>query len=222
MIASRVLGIGPPAALDRLDFAAAQSALAEARPADGELSETGTADAGLAAAELMRALLRHRPFAGDSQQVAVAAGLQFLVLNGWQADLEPPGAALVVVEGLASGRLSSADAAVWLSARLSPYPAPPAREAPMRARLPGRRLFRAVDPRPRAGVRTPVTGFIPFTDDARVPAGHADRCGPAAGSARARHPAGHEGHAAGRGRGGGPRSRLHRDRAHPAGLVPRR
>ena len=37
----------------------------------------------------------------------------------------------------------------------------------MRTRLPGRRLFRAVDPRPRAGVHTPVTGFIPFTDDAR-------------------------------------------------------
>ena len=36
----------------------------------------------------------------------------------------------------------------------------------MRTRLPGRRLFRAVDPRPRAGVHTPVTGFIPFTNDA--------------------------------------------------------
>jgi Clp amino terminal domain, pathogenicity island component len=178
VIAGQVLGIGPAAALDRLDVPAAQAALAEARPADVELSgtvelsETGAADAGpaaagLAAAGLMRALLRHRPFAGESQQVAVAAGLQFLALNGWQADLEPPGAALVVVEGLASGRLSSADAAAWLSARLSSYSVPPVREAPMRARLPGRRLFRAVDPRPRAGVRTPVTGFIPFTDDAR-------------------------------------------------------
>jgi hypothetical protein len=178
VIAGQVLGIGPAAALDRLDVPAAQAALAEARPADVELSgtvelsETGAADAGpaaagLAAAGLMRALLRHRPFAGESQQVAVAAGLQFLALNGWQADLEPPGAALVVVEGLASGRLSSADAAAWLSARLSSYSVPPVREAPMRARLPGRRLFRAVDPRPRAGIRTPVTGFIPFTDDAR-------------------------------------------------------
>lgn len=36
----------------------------------------------------------------------------------------------------------------------------------MRTRLPGRRLFRAVDPRPRAGILTPVTGFLPFTDDA--------------------------------------------------------
>jgi prophage maintenance system killer protein len=165
VIAGQVLGIGPDAALDRLDTAAAQAALAEAQPTGMELSGTGTADAGLAAAVLMRAVLRHRPFAGHSQQVAVAAGLQFLALNGWQADLDPPGAALVVLEGLASGRLSPADAAAWLSARLSSYSAPPAREAPMRTLLTGRRLFRAVDPRPRAGVRTPVTGFIPFTDD---------------------------------------------------------
>jgi hypothetical protein len=159
VIAGQVLGVDPDAALDQLDTAPAQAALAEA--------EAGSADAGLSAAVLMRALLRHRPFPGHSQQIAVAAGLQFLALNGWQADLDPPGAALVVVEGLASGRLSPADAAAWLSPRLSPYSAPPARKVPMRTRLPGRRLFRAVDPRPRAGVRTPVTGFIPFTDDAR-------------------------------------------------------
>ena len=46
VIAGRVLGIGPAAALDRLDFAAAQAALAEARLADGELSQTGPPDAG--------------------------------------------------------------------------------------------------------------------------------------------------------------------------------
>jgi hypothetical protein len=109
---------------------------------------------------LIRALLRHRPFPGHSQQVAVAAGLQFLALNGWQADLDPPGAALVVLEGLASGRLSPADAATWLSPRLSSY-AKPAREKFMRTRL----RLRALDPRPRAGVQTPVTGFVPFTED---------------------------------------------------------
>jgi ATP-dependent Clp protease ATP-binding subunit ClpC len=49
----------------------------------------------------------------------------------------------------------------------------------MRTRLP--RLLRAVDPRPRAGIQTPVTGFIPFTDDARDVVGlareQADRLG---------------------------------------------
>jgi prophage maintenance system killer protein len=167
VIAAQVTGTSPGEALDQLDVAAAQAALAEARLAHAELAGTAAADAGLAAAVLMRALLRHRPFPGHSQQVAVAAGLQFLALNGWRADLDPPGTALVVVEGLASGRLSPAGAAAWLSARLSPLQlTPPAREAPMRTLLSGRR-FRALDPRPRAGIQTPVTGFIPFTDDAR-------------------------------------------------------
>jgi prophage maintenance system killer protein len=161
VIAGRVLGIGPDAALDRLDLAAAQAALAEQVPAGAPTDRTAVA---AAATGLMRALLRHRPFPGRSQQVAVAAGLQFLALNGWQADLDPPGAAHGIVKGLASGQLSSAGAAAWLSPRLSAYSAP--REAPMRRHLPGRR-FRALDPRPRAGIQTPVTGFIPFTDDAR-------------------------------------------------------
>ena len=163
VIAGQVLGVAPGTALDQLDLAAAEAALAEAARADPP--EAGPAGAGLAAAVLIQALLHRRPFPGRSQQVAVAAGLQLLALNGWQADLDPPRAALIVVEGLAAGQLSPADAAAWLSPRLSPYSIPPIREASMRSRLP--RLLRAVDPRPRAGVQTPVTGFMPFTDDAR-------------------------------------------------------
>jgi prophage maintenance system killer protein len=158
VIAGQLDGVGPDAALDRVDIGAAQAALAEAELTEGALAAAAT--------RLIEALLRHHPFPAHSQQLAVLAGLQFLALNGWRADLDPPRTALVVVEGLASGRLSPADAAAWLRPRLSAYSAPPAREAPMRTLLPGRRLFRAVDPRPRAGVRTPVTGFIPFTDDA--------------------------------------------------------
>jgi prophage maintenance system killer protein len=164
VIAGKVLGTGPDAALEQIDLAAARDALAEAEPSWAQLAQARPADAGLAAAVLVRALLRHGPFTGHNHQVAVAAGLQFLALNGWQADLDPPRAALVVIEGLASGQLSPADAAAWLSPRLFPYSVPPAKEASMRTRLP--RLLRAVDPRPRSGIRTPVTGFIPFTDDA--------------------------------------------------------
>jgi Clp amino terminal domain, pathogenicity island component len=159
VIAGRVLGIAPGTALDRLDLAATQTALAETESAGAETAE---ADAALAAAVLIRALLRHPPFQSHAQQVAVAAGLQILALNGWQADLDPPGATVVVIEGLYSGQLSPADAAAWLSPRLSLYP-PPAREISMRTR----RLFRAIDPRPQAGIHTPVTGLMPFTDDAR-------------------------------------------------------
>jgi prophage maintenance system killer protein len=169
VVAGELYGTGPDAALDRIDLDAARTALTEAALTEAAPADTAVTKDALAAAatRLIRALLRHHPFPADGQQLAVLAGLQFLALNGWQADLDPPGTALVLVEGLASDRLSPADAAAWLSLRLSPYSAPPVREAPMRTRLPVRRLFRAVDPRPRAGVHTPVTGFIPFTDDAR-------------------------------------------------------
>ena len=117
VIAGRTLGIGTDAALDQMDIAAAQDALAEARPPGMEL--TGPAGAATAGVGLVRALLRHRPFPVHAQQVAVAAGLQFLSLNGWRADLDPPSTAAVVVEALASGRLTPDDAAAWLAPRLS-------------------------------------------------------------------------------------------------------
>lgn len=121
VIAGRVLGIGTDAALARIDLAAAQAALAEAAPQArrARRARSDRAAAAVACAGLMDALLRHRPFPQRAEQVAVAAGLQHLSLNGWRADLDPPATAAVVVEALAAGRLSPADAADWLSARLS-------------------------------------------------------------------------------------------------------
>lgn len=170
VIAGRVLGVGPGAALDQVDLAAARAALAAAKPPEAELieaelTETGPAELGRAAVLLIRALLRHRPFPDQNERVAVAAALQFLALNGWRADLDPPEATVVVIEGLAASQVTPADAAAWLSARLSPYSAPPAKEAPMRTLRVSRRL-RALNPKPQAGIRTPVTGFMSFTDDA--------------------------------------------------------
>jgi Clp amino terminal domain, pathogenicity island component len=156
LIASQTLGISPEAALARLDIAAAA-----------------------AGAGLMDALLRHRPFPGHGEQVAAAAGLQFLAVNGWRADLDPPGAAASVIEGLASGQMSAAYAAAWLSPRLSARRASPAGEASRPAQLPGlrartmwiirtqvaalRQQLKSTTP----GIHTPATGFIPFTDHAR-------------------------------------------------------
>lgn len=128
VIAGQVLGIGTDAALARIDLPAAGAALAEAAQADGWPLRPGRDAAAGACARLMHALLRHRPFPQQAEQLAVAAGLQFLSLNGWRADLDPPATAVVVVEALASGRLSPADAATWLSARLS-------RRAPAGARV---------------------------------------------------------------------------------------
>jgi hypothetical protein len=101
VIAGRILGVGTDAALDQLDVTAALDALAEARPPGVKFAgRTAAATAGVG---LVRALLRHRPFPRQAQQVAVAAGLQFLSLNGWRADLNPPATAAVVSAACSRG-----------------------------------------------------------------------------------------------------------------------
>ncbi len=147
VIAGRTIGIGTDAALDQMDITAAQEALAEARPPEPGRDFPGRAAAATAGVELVRALLRHPPFPAQAQPVAVAAGLQFLSLNGWRADLDPPATAVVVVEALASGQLSAVDAAAWLEPRLTPARRPPVARA-------------------RSGLRRPAA--LPA---ARVPAG---------------------------------------------------
>jgi len=131
VIASAALGIDTDAALDLLDVAAAQTALAAARPGDG-------ADPAAAAAALLETLTRHRPFRRGNELIAVAAVLQFLGGNGWEADLDPPSATREVMAGLAAGTLTTAELAAWLSPRLSPRGRPRAKQTPMRRWLPGR------------------------------------------------------------------------------------
>ncbi len=204
VIAGQALGIGTDAALSQLDVAAAEAALTEARLAGREAARAAArsrrpgsapapphrAAAGAAAVALMHALLRHPPLPGHREQMAAAAGLQFLAVNGWQADLDVPRAAAMTIEGLASGRLTPAGAASWLEARLSPDPAWPDRRTPAQALLPpgsrARRIMLAPvaavrhrqgsrtgpfvitlgSPDKPAGIRTPATGLLPFTGPA--------------------------------------------------------
>jgi ATP-dependent Clp protease ATP-binding subunit ClpC len=126
VIAGRVLGIGTGAALEQADTQAAETALAQT-PAAFSFPDSYAAAA--ACAHLMSGLLRHPPFPEHRERIAAAVGLQFLAVNGWQADLDPPSAAAMVVRCLASGRIEPDDMAGWLAARLS---APAAR----RIRLP--------------------------------------------------------------------------------------
>jgi prophage maintenance system killer protein len=116
VIGGQVLGIGTGAALERIDPRAAEAALAEA-PVPLSLPDSYAAAA--ACAHLMSGLLQHPPFPEQRERVAVAVGLQFLAVNGWQADLDPPHVAAIVVRCLASGRIEPDDMAVWLAARLS-------------------------------------------------------------------------------------------------------
>jgi hypothetical protein len=96
--------------------------------------------------------------------VAVAAGLQFLSVNGWRADLNPATTAVVVVEALGSGQLSADAAASWLSPRLTRV----RRLAPVH--LPRLQRPRLHLPRPGFGSPRPVpTARVPAR---RVPAHH--------------------------------------------------
>jgi prophage maintenance system killer protein len=143
LIASAALGTTTGDALGQLDVAAAEAALAEAQPAAEHAADPATA-----AATLLSALTRHRPFRRENDLIATAAALQFLSVNGWQADLDPPEAARAAIGGLAAGEVTVADLAGWLSRRLTLRPPLPTqtKETPMRRWLPGRKQAHASSP----------------------------------------------------------------------------
>jgi hypothetical protein len=125
VIGGQVLGIGTGAALKQVDTQAAGTALAEA-PVPPSLPDSYVA--ATACANLISGLLQHPPFPEHRERVAVAVGLQLLAVNGWQANLDPPHVAAIVVQCLASGRIEPDDMAAWLAARLT---APAARGSRM-------------------------------------------------------------------------------------------
>jgi prophage maintenance system killer protein len=112
VIASRTLQLDTDQVLDLLDPAAAEAALAQAR------SRGGAEDPARQAAALLQALVDQRPLRRGNQQVALAAMLQFLALNGWEVDPEPAGATRAVVAELSVGALDINDVVDWLAPRL--------------------------------------------------------------------------------------------------------
>jgi hypothetical protein len=160
LIASRTLGLDTGQVLDLLDPAAAEHALAQARPGSEPASPA------TCAAVLLHALVRQRPLRRGNQQVALAAMLQFLALNGQAMDPDPAEDVAATVTGLAAGTLDIKDVADWLAPRLRPVgrAATRVKEAPMRDRpaLPlAERIKRAA-----IGAR-PRDMFTRFTDRAR-------------------------------------------------------
>jgi len=160
VIASRTLGLDTGQVLDLLDPAAAERALALVRPGSGPGDPAGLA------AGLLHALVRERPLRRGNQQVALAAMLQFLGLNGWELDPDPPGPVAAVVAKLAAGTLDVRDVADWLAPRLRPSgrAGTGAKEAPVRG---GSALLLAE--RIKRATRRPYTKgmFHRFTDRAR-------------------------------------------------------
>jgi prophage maintenance system killer protein len=160
VIASRTLRLDTGQVLGLLDPAAAERALALVRPGGGPGDPAGLA------ATLLRALVRERPLRRGNQQVALAATLQFLGLNGWELDPDPPGPVAAVVAELAAGTLDARNVADWLAPQLRPSDRAGTRvkEAPVRrasALLLAERIKRAT-------MRTQPKGmFHRFTDRAR-------------------------------------------------------
>ena len=178
LIASRTLGLDTGQVLDLVDVAAAENALAAAQP--------GSESAGpaLRAAALLHALARQRPLRRGNQQVALAAMLQFLAINGWDMDPDPAGPVATMVAGLAAGTAGTRDAAALLAPRLRPSDQHNRRghddhtkEAPMRPRpaLPLAGKFRA---RPRPALRLAERTKLALLDPRRTqvyPRGFTDR-----------------------------------------------
>ena len=130
VIASRTLGLDTGLVLDLLDVAAAERALERARPGSDPADPAGQA------AVLLHALVRERPLRDGNEQVALAAMLQFLAVNGWDVDPDPPGPIAALVTRLAAGTAGTTDVADMLAPRLrlSGRAASRAKEAPMRPR----------------------------------------------------------------------------------------
>jgi hypothetical protein len=120
VIAATALGLPTDAALAQIDMPAAEAALVEAALPAAPPNRVGAA---AACTRLVHALLREPPFAGYRLHVATAAGLQYLAVNGWEADLEsalaPHGAggAGMFVGGRMLARFSDGAAAALLLAR---------------------------------------------------------------------------------------------------------
>src|SRR6266516_1726813 len=76
---------------------------ARARPRPGR----DPADPAGQAAVLLHALVRERPLRDGNQQVALAAMLQFLAVNGWDVDSDPPGPVADMVTRLAAGTVGT-------------------------------------------------------------------------------------------------------------------
>jgi prophage maintenance system killer protein len=114
VIASRTLGLDTGQVLDVLDATAAEFALAQARQGGDPGDLVGQA------AVLLDALVRGQPLRRGNQQVALAAVLQFLALNGQEMDPDPPGPVAALVAGLAAGTLDTKTVAERLAPRLWP------------------------------------------------------------------------------------------------------
>jgi death-on-curing protein len=120
-IATEVLGLEVDQLLHITDLGLADSALARPQASFGgtdfypELSEK--------AASLLHSVAKNHAFLDGNKRVAVVATLQFLKLNGFDLDLEPPSESYEVIAGVAGGSVDFAELEKWLRPRLMEHEA---------------------------------------------------------------------------------------------------
>jgi len=155
VIAARTLGLDTAQVLDLLDPAAAERALARARPGRDR------DDLALQAAVVLAELVHGQPLRRGNQRVALAATLQFIALNGQRLEPDPPEPVAALVAGLADGTVGTEAVARQLAPRLRPA------GAMKEARMPGHPVSLAMRIK-NATIRTQPKGmFNRFTDRAR-------------------------------------------------------
>ena len=70
------------------------------------------------AASLLYGVAKNHAFLDGNKRIAVMATLQFLNLNDYDLDLEPPGEANEVISGVAGGEVELEELKVWMEKRL--------------------------------------------------------------------------------------------------------
>ncbi len=72
------------------------------------------------AAALMESLVNNHPFVDGNKRVAFAAGHTFLLMNGFDLDVDPLEAYDFLIEAIATGRFRFGVILEWLNSHVSP------------------------------------------------------------------------------------------------------
>lgn len=115
-IACEVLELEAAALLHMADLGLADSAVARPHASFG--GEEFYPAVGAKAATLLFGVTRNHPFVDGNKRVAALATLQFLNMNGYDLDLEPPEEAYKMIAGVAAGTISLDELTAWITERL--------------------------------------------------------------------------------------------------------
>ncbi|MEX2375976.1 MAG: type II toxin-antitoxin system death-on-curing family toxin [Dehalococcoidia bacterium] len=116
-IASEVLGLEVDVLVSVTDLGLAESAVS--RPQAGFAGQEQYPAIHQKAASMMWGIARNHAFIDGNKRVAVLAALEFLNLNSYDLDLEPPEDVDALVRKIAAGAVEIGELADWILGRMS-------------------------------------------------------------------------------------------------------